>query len=128
MTKKSTKLIFIVIACAQLAIYACSNSSSLNGSGEKDTVVFQVGDDDDIDWMLFKYVKNNNYSPVYKFQESTFDDYGNQVWEDWWVIDDFDEDEFNEMKKYKDYSWYYDKVLNESSQNKKYTLKNIRIK
>ncbi len=63
------------------------------------------------------------------FVEQETDEYGNKKWVNWWIIDDFTEQEYEEMKKYADYTWYLEKVLQGNSKdNKKYTWKNIRKK
>ena len=108
---------------------ATSCTTNTSKSAGNDTIVFQVHDDDNIDWMLFDYVKNKPYSKVYMFQEQETDEYGNKKWVNWWIIDDFTEQEYEEMKKYADYTWYLEKVLQGNSKdNKKYTWKNIRKK
>ncbi len=86
----------------------------------------QVGYDDQIDQLLFNYVKYHNYSREYIFQEETTDEYGNKHWVNNWIINDLSIDEYNEMRKYEDYIYYYDNVLKGSNDNKKYTLKKIK--
>ena len=115
--------LFCVMICYS---YSCSpNTNKSKDPNNKDTAVFQVGDDDNIDMMLFNYSKNNPYTKVYVFQEQDVDEYGNTLWVDWWIIDDFSEEEFNEMKKYADYYTFYDKVQNNTIKNRNYTWKNI---
>jgi hypothetical protein len=119
-----TQLLMVAIICL---LNSCSAGSDLE-STNNDTIVFQVGDNDNIDWLLFEHTKKNPYAKVYKFQEQEYDDYGNPHWVDWWIIDDFSKEEYEEMVKYADYFTYYDKVQNNSVKNRKYTWKHIMNK
>jgi hypothetical protein len=111
--------------------YSCNQSSTKSTKKnflESDTIVFQV-DDKPIHFMLFDYVKANPYAKVYIFQEEKIDDYGNSQWVNWWLINDFTIQEYNEMRKYANYSWYLEKVLKGNNRdNRKFTLINIRNK
>jgi hypothetical protein len=70
-------------------------------------------------------VKNNNYVETYIFKEQRFDEFGNYNWKDSWKINDFSEEEYTEMKNYANFETYFEKVLNNSALNRKYSWQSI---
>jgi hypothetical protein len=114
-------LIFFVTSCNFGRV-----NNEVNNSGQvKDEVILRIGDDDNMDKVLFNYIKNNNYVSVYKFHEQVFEN-ANYVWKDFWIINDFSKEEYDEMKSYATYEDYFEKQMVNSSTARKYTWKRLK--
>lgn len=60
-----------------------------------------------LDQQFFNTVKTEEYFKVYVFQSKKRDEYGNYYLDDKIICDDLSNDEFNEIKKYADFDYYY---------------------
>jgi hypothetical protein len=113
---KFIKLNILVMISLSLLINACSNSSSTaNGSSGSDTVFFKLSSSVSTEEQIFNYAKTGEWKPVYVFQIDDEDDYGYKRWRNFFVINDFTEEEFNEMKKYANITSFLEKCPNARS-------------
>ncbi len=126
MTNKSI-LLLINIILITIFFQSCLNDDSSNSteSNSNNEMVLRIGDDDNMDRVLFDNVKQNEHQEVYKFQEQVFEN-SNYIWKDFWSIDDFSKEEYDEMKNYSTFEMYFEKVLHNSSTARKYTWKRIK--
>ena len=124
MTRKNYPVTIILYSLFTLVTFL--SSCGKNGGTEKnlqgnsgDTLREYINESSfrNIDEQLFSLVKNNDYHKVYVLQESFIDDYGHSFWQDYWIIDDLSKEEYNEMKKYADWVYYYDKVMKNDKWN-----------
>ena len=107
-----------------IASFIVASCNSKNGN-KKDTAVIHVGSEVySLDVTLFNYCKNNPYTNVYVFQVQD-GLVGNKRWVDWMIIDDFSEEEFNEMTKFEDYKKFRDDVQNNNVKNRNYSFKPV---
>ena len=80
-----------------------------------------------MDEQLFGIVKSDVYHKVYIFQAIRLNDYGYEVWDDYWIINDLCIEEYDEMKKYANWVVYYEKVSNNTKNNRIYTFKKLPL-
>lgn len=113
---KFTLLITLVMTSLSLLMNACSNSSSMaNSSDGGDTVFLKLSSSVSTQEQIFNYSKTGEWKPVYVFQIDDEDDYGYKTWRNFFVINDFTEEEFNEMKKYASITSFLEKCPNARS-------------
>jgi len=122
MAKKNTNNIRLTSLLAAVVMLFCV---SCNGGNIDEQVTLKIGDDDNMDQVLFDYVKNNHFARVYKFQEQIFEN-SNYVWKDYWIIDDLSQEEFDEMKSFANFESYVDKVMGNYGGTRKYSWKHVK--
>lgn len=134
--KKNAKknVYFIALLYSVCVLNSCSNNGKEgveNKVGYGDTLRENIDEIHfrNMDEQLFSMVKNNDYHKVYILRESIDNEYGYLIWRDYWIIDDLSKEEYNEMKKYSEFIYYFDKVLkNEIVNHGVYDIKNINYK
>jgi hypothetical protein len=107
MKNKTKSLIAVCIS----ALFCACHNNTINGNKSKgtDTVFFQLSGSTADEEQLFNYVKTSEWKPVYVFQIDDEDDYGHIRWRNFWIVNDFTKEEFEEMKKYADVRSFLEK-------------------
>lgn len=101
------KIIFtnIILLLVTIGSYHCSSST------QSDTLrIDSKGDNPRL--TMWKAIRDYEYKKVYIIQETSIDDYGNEFLKDYWKVDDLKKEDYDEIKKYSNPSYFQDNMLN----------------
>ncbi len=105
----------ILTFCVLIVSVSCTNNTDFNRNKIGDTVFFKLSSSVSTEEQIFNYAKTGEWKPVYVFQIDDEDDYGYKRWRNFFIINDFTEEEFNEMKKYASITSFLEKCPNARS-------------